>query len=244
MKVREKLGFYVYRLIDPRNGETFYVGKGRGNRVFHHASAELGKDDLEDGEDEADLSEKLHRVRQIRTDGLEVIHVIHRHGLTSDEALHVEAALIDAYPGLTNVQGGHGNGDIGAMHAQAVIRKYEAAVLVPAHRMVFVTVTRAFVDKRGLYEGCRGVWRMSIERAQRAELVLPVMEGIVAGVFKPKRWLRATKENFPIQVETDTKDRIGFEGAEAEPSLVALYKGKRLPAPLGKPTQNPVRYWD
>jgi len=29
-----KLGNYVYRLIDPRNGETFYVGKGKGNRVF------------------------------------------------------------------------------------------------------------------------------------------------------------------------------------------------------------------
>ena len=30
--VIEKLKTYVYRLIDPRNGETFYVGKGKGNR--------------------------------------------------------------------------------------------------------------------------------------------------------------------------------------------------------------------
>ena len=29
-----KLKTYVYRLIDPRNGETFYVGKGQGNRVL------------------------------------------------------------------------------------------------------------------------------------------------------------------------------------------------------------------
>ena len=28
-EVAEKLKTYVYRLIDPRNGETFYVGKGR-----------------------------------------------------------------------------------------------------------------------------------------------------------------------------------------------------------------------
>jgi hypothetical protein len=27
--VGERLGTYVYRLIDPRNGETFYVGKGK-----------------------------------------------------------------------------------------------------------------------------------------------------------------------------------------------------------------------
>ena len=31
-----KMNYYVYRLIDPRNGETFYVGKGKGNRVFQH----------------------------------------------------------------------------------------------------------------------------------------------------------------------------------------------------------------
>lgn len=38
-QVCEKLGHYVYRLIDPRNGETFYVGKGTGNRVFQHLQA-------------------------------------------------------------------------------------------------------------------------------------------------------------------------------------------------------------
>ena len=29
--VIEQLNYYVYRLIDPRNGKTFYVGKGKGN---------------------------------------------------------------------------------------------------------------------------------------------------------------------------------------------------------------------
>jgi hypothetical protein len=39
--VCNSLGNYVYRLIDPRNGETFYVGKGKGNRVFAHIQGEL-----------------------------------------------------------------------------------------------------------------------------------------------------------------------------------------------------------
>lgn len=39
-EVVEKLKSYVYRLIDPRNGETFYVGKGKGNRVFSHVEGE------------------------------------------------------------------------------------------------------------------------------------------------------------------------------------------------------------
>lgn len=46
--VARKLKTYVYRLIDPRNGETFYVGKGRGDRVFSHIREQkLDGDDLD-----------------------------------------------------------------------------------------------------------------------------------------------------------------------------------------------------
>ncbi len=33
-EVAKELKYYVYRLIDPRNGQTFYVGKGKNNRVL------------------------------------------------------------------------------------------------------------------------------------------------------------------------------------------------------------------
>ena len=56
-EVVEKLRSYVYRLIDPRNGETFYVGKGKGNRIFAHIRGELH---------DADLSDKLKRIRDIQ----------------------------------------------------------------------------------------------------------------------------------------------------------------------------------
>lgn len=73
-EVIEKLKTYVYRLIDPRNGETFYVGKGKGNRVFAHIRAELDTDDPND---------KLKRIHEIRADGFDVAHVIHRQDLTT-----------------------------------------------------------------------------------------------------------------------------------------------------------------
>lgn len=100
--VARKLKTYVYRLIDPRNGETFYLGKGQGNRVFSHIRAEQNLE----GDD---LDNKVKRIREIRLAGFEVAHVIHRHGMDEKTAFEVEAALIDAYPGLTNAAGGAGD---------------------------------------------------------------------------------------------------------------------------------------
>ena len=72
-EVIEQLKHYVYRLIDPRNGETFYVGKGQGNRVFGHAAGEFTDERGE--EDATDL--KLLRIKEIKAAGLDVSHVVH-----------------------------------------------------------------------------------------------------------------------------------------------------------------------
>ena len=131
--VAQQLKWYVYRLIDPRNGETFYVGKGQGNRIFDHVkgdytaivSSDAGGPDAEDREDATDL--KISRINEIKAVGLEVGHVVHRHGIErEDVAYEVEAALIDAYPGLTNRVEGHGSGDYGSRHVEEIVAQYSA----------------------------------------------------------------------------------------------------------------------
>ena len=42
-EITDKLEHYVYRLLDPRNGETFYVGMGSDNRVFEHVFVQASK---------------------------------------------------------------------------------------------------------------------------------------------------------------------------------------------------------
>ena len=118
--IHDELGYYVYRLIDPRNGETFYVGKGKGDRVFEHAR---GNFELAS---EYAAGPKQERINEILTYGHQVIQVIHRHGLTNHVATEVEAALIDAYPGLANLQLGKGSKDRGVRHTEDVISQYAA----------------------------------------------------------------------------------------------------------------------
>ena len=87
-QVSERLGQYVYLLIDPRDGRPFYVGKGRGVRMLAHG---LEADDVEGDTDGA----KLAHIRDIRAAGSEHEIWIARYGMTGAEYTAVEAALID-----------------------------------------------------------------------------------------------------------------------------------------------------
>lgn len=231
--VAEKLNYYVYRLFDPRNGETFYVGKGKGDRVFSHMRA---TQDLEGDE----VGNKLQRIREIHLAGFQVGHVIHRHGMDEPTAFHVEGALLDAYPALTNIMGGHGSGDLGAMHAQEIILRYAAEDAVFQHRAILITVNRTAAI-RELYEATRFAWKISKDKADRAEIVLAVQQGLIKGAFVAERWLPATGENFPGR--SDVPGRIGFVGKEADEAVKNLYLNKGVPEIFRKRgAANPIRY--
>ena len=241
--VCRELGNYVYRLIDPRNGETFYVGKGQNNRVFDHVSAAV---ELEDHEDAS--SAKLKRIHDIRRSGLNVVHVIHRHGIADSAIFEVEAALIDAYPGLANVAGGHGSNDRGPMHSSEIIDQYDLPVIdwEPAHKLVLINVNKFDVSGlEQLYDQVRFSWKISKNRAARADFVLAVVRGVVVGAFVADRWGPATFANFP-EIACEAPERQAFEGRPAPNEIWELYvgeRGKRIALPELRHVQNPIRYW-
>ncbi len=217
--VARELKTYVYRLIDPRNGETFYVGKGRGNRVFSHIHDEQNLEG--DG-----LDNKVKRIREIRLAGFEVAHVIHRHGMDEKTAFEVEAALIDAYPGLTNIAGGAGSNDYGAMHAKEIIRRYAAEPAVFQHKALLISVNRSAAEA-SLYEATRYAWKISRSNAKQAEVILATLQGLIVGAFVADDWLDATSANFPGR--EDLPGRLGFVGREALVEIRRLYVDKRVP---------------
>jgi hypothetical protein len=248
-EVSEGLGNYVYRLIDPRNGETFYIGKGKGNRVFDHANGNFSK--LEAVEDS--LSTKQERIVAIKDSGLSVLHVIHRHGIPDDAIFEVEAALIDCYPGLENIQGGHYSADRGPMNVKEVIVKYGLPSFPEVANKSFVLINinqlKNRYDRGLIYEQVRLAWRIDSKRASKADFVLAVVRGVVVGVFTAEKWMPATHSNFPERVSKDFDEskRKGFVGDIAPDGYWNEYvgeHGKRLVDKAMMHNQNPIKYWN
>ena len=236
--VDRHLKWYVYRLIDPRNGETFYVGKGQGNRIFQHA-----KGALEPTEEEDETDFKTQRIKEIAAAGLEVGHLVHRHGIDSENAAYeVEAALIDAYPGLTNQAAGHGSGDYGCRHVEEIIRQYGAEPFEVDEPLVLISMGKSLDEGQSIYDGVRWAWRVS-PLSVGHKLVLAHNRGMVVGAYRPDEWLEATSDNFPGW--RDVPGRYGFHGKKAESEVWNKYVGKRVPDEYRQAAgQNPIRYCD
>mgnify|MGYP004690875557 FL=1 len=228
----EQLDYYVYRLIDPRNGQTFYVGKGKGNRVFQHVQGTI---DYYDGVDpkEHNFDEdpnKMRIIREIREEGLEVIHVIQRWHLTEEEAFEVEAALIDCFPGLTNIQSGHGS-EYGICNAYELVKRFNATTYEePNFGYIIIKVQHWRLDQRAeefgaakaRYEATRGCWHNRKPNLTKYPYVFSVTNGIVKAVYKVKEWHDAWNH------------RIEFTGEEAENDIWNAFVGKKIPSYYSK----------
>ena len=100
---------YVYGLVDPRDGDVFYVGKGQNGRIKEHERAARS--------DEAAETAKNKHIRAIHAAGKEVEGRVIARFDTQAEAFAVEAVLIHWMYGrrieeggpLTNIQAGHGH---------------------------------------------------------------------------------------------------------------------------------------
>ncbi len=217
----EELKFYVYRLIDPRNGQTFYVGKGRGNRVFDHVNDELALDDNDDQQ-----SMKLETIREIRRARLPLVHVIHRHGMREDVAVEVEAALIDVFAGgLTNVAAGQDSNKRGPANASQLDDHYAVEVLapMPGHKLMYIKIRPETADSKGLYEAVRRSWQVNRKEAERANYVLAVINQIVRGVFTNCEW-GPSLEDIP-----SAEGKSEFVGDEVFDEVADRYVGKLIP---------------
>lgn len=84
----QDMHFYVYALVDPRNDEIFYIGKGCGKRVSHHVKdAKAGR---------VNNVAKHRRIQEILDAGLQVKESIIADWLSESATLKMERELIAA----------------------------------------------------------------------------------------------------------------------------------------------------
>lgn len=223
-EVCEELGYYVYRLVDPRNGQTFYVGKGKNDRVFAHAKCELARRDDVDYDPEVDDESNLKykTIREIKEAGLDVIYIIQKHGLSSRDAFVVESALIDAYSikQLTNkIKGFNTSEPTNAITLQRDLAAEEYVDNPNNPKYIIIKVKDFWLNQReDRYECTRYAWRVNREKAKKYPYVLSVTRGIVREVYKVEEWR-----------ESDIAGRSEFIGHIAEDEVRNLFINKKIP---------------
>jgi len=226
--IAEKLGFYVYAYIDPRDGAIFYVGKGVSNRAFAHL-------------DDRSESEKVVRIAAIRAAGREPQIDFIAYGLASDdEACRIEAALIDVLPNLTNKVRGIAACRMTLEEAKAHFAAEVAEITEPALLIRINRLYRSTMSALELYEATRGIWVIGADRRQRARLAMPVFNGVVREVYEIESWHRAATTQYTTRTfrPENIPSRWEFVGRPAGDELRNRYRYKRFEFPQG--LQSPI----
>jgi hypothetical protein len=233
--VAEKIGYYVYLLIDPRTGEIFYIGKGIGNRVFAHARDALSS---------AEETPKLDKIKRILESGAKVTTEILRFGLDEQTAFEVEAAAIEllGITSLLNEVEGHGTLSRGRMTTDDVIMELEAppieitvpALLIKPSRLWY----RGMPDEE-LLEATAGWWKLG-KRRELAKYAFAVVHGVIRGAWCIEAWRPRAEGDRGWENDLPGKPRWGFMGI-TDPQL-DQYIGRSV-AHYWKPgAQSPFAY--
>lgn len=239
-KTIEALGFYVYVYSDPDTHQPFYVGKGKGNRVFNHMA------------DQSE-SDKVRKINDIKARGKEPIIEILAHGLDEETAFKVEAAAIDliGIDKLTNRQRGHESSVYGKIEVSTLDARYSHEELNAddvTDNIMFIRINKLYRNNMTpleLYEATRGYWKVNIDQARKVDYVLSVYDGMVLEVYEIAEWLSA-KSTFMERVDTRDgealTDRYEFVGRIADDGVRKKYAEKSVTAFFPPGNANPIKY--
>jgi hypothetical protein len=234
-EVADRLGFYVYLYVDPRDGKAFYVGKGQGSRALAHLSASAE-------------SRKVARLRELAEAGLEPRIDILAHALRDEEtAFRIEAAVIDllGFDDLTNETRGWRSVQSGRLPLSALTFYYAAKpveVSIPALLIRINRLYRHDMTSVELYEATRGTWKLG-ERRRGVRYAFAVFEGVVRDVYEIGSWHPAGSTPYATRDAEKLKvKRWEFTGHPADESIRAKYVGGSVAAYFRQGQQMPTVY--
>lgn len=233
--VSNELKYYVYIYSNPITEEIFYVGKGKGDRVFAHLFDEHETD-------------KVKYLNDLKHQGLTPKIEILIHGIETEEtALRIEASIIDliGITKLTNRQSGWKSATYGRMTLQQIVSAYSKEKVDVKEQVILIRINQAFrysMTLIELYDYTRGQWKINQDRANNVKYAFSVYEGIIQEVYSVLHWLEAGKTFNTRKEETALDDRFEFIGNIAEPEIREKYKYKSVEHYFKKGNANPIMY--
>jgi len=141
--------YYVYELVDPRNGKVFYVGKGSGDRAYRHE-----RNVRNNNQYQRKSNPKLFsKIGSIIRNGMSIVVRIMDRFDTEDRAYEKEEELITRHglPNLTNIAFGGRGGLSGEAHPFFGKRRPEHSALLRGRKLSQETkdrISKTWTDER------------------------------------------------------------------------------------------------
>ena len=249
-EVAERLGpYFVYALVDPRDKQIFYIGKGKGVRPAEHGVEAM----LVADKARSTQSAKQAKINSIRAVDQEPEIEIMRHGLREDEALSVEAALIDCLglDNLTNAVQGH-RAERGRSPLKELKHEYGATDIDQDAPPALVIILGSWVEEpddpvrkaagykpeatyQQIVDATRAWWKIDPKRvkARGIEIAVATHKGVSRAVMEIGEWQQRSDGRWAFEATPIT------DGPIFDKWVGPL--GKRIPYRRG--VQSPVLYW-
>lgn len=101
--------YFVYALVDPRDGSIFYIGKGKNKRPYKHLTEALR---YKNNTEKSINPYKTRKILNILDAGFDSYGIMYLHkDLTEQDAFNLEIEEINNYSNLTNISKGGLGGD-------------------------------------------------------------------------------------------------------------------------------------
>ena len=225
-----KLGGYVYGLVDPRDNSIFYIGKGGGKKAqgnfrpeahLEEAQTFYNENDKRKGVKKRDR-EKVTKIKEIweRKRGNRVELILIRWGLSPDETDHVEAALIDACkynikPPLTNIVDGSGKDSHGLRTETTAIDIIAQPVTVDRNlnNVWLFNITKSIERKENYYDATIRAWDIAPKYRDIPGYAVGLENGFSRVVIKINHWVpdKILPKKCAIDGVEDNSSEIGSQ---------------------------------